>query len=1319
MFPIASLNEFAETWRFYVWHAGWQGSLVALLVLGAVFALRRAPSPLRYGLLLLALLKFAMPPMLTAPTGVFRHLPVQVVETPRLVAGDTDLVGKEYVPTRALAETDHTVSTAPKSLGDRPVPSLIPSELPLASHALQPARESLSTHAWLMLLHLGGTTLFGAWLVLLFGHLLHAVMRSTSLTEGAVYDQFKQVAQALGVRRSAALRLDEHAPAPMAFGIFHPTVLLPSHFVDDLQADQLQTVLAHELGHHRRFDLWVNYLQLLMVALWWFNPLVWGLSCMLRRVREDCCDDLVLGLGLSTHLAYSETLIQVAAQVPARPGMAAALGFAESFHPLTKRIRRIVDSSRARPVRLSWLSLGVVLVMSGALLPGLHSSQGDAQARSGAPLESPAGAAAQQNAEPSVDAASEAASDSEELLKKTEDQTAGHAGVHGQVLLGADRRPVLGAVVHLLRRSRSQDSPKVADVQTDAQGQFVFKGVDPGEYRIWATQGDLVSRKKRYGTPTVKLAEDGSISEPIVLHLHRACVLRVHAVSSMTGQSLDQAQVFLPWSDVGHTFSADENGVVLIPSLTQESWHYEVIAPGHGRVTRVAKLQPDKKNTFEVRLPAGGTLSGRVTDPKNRGIAGVGVNLYPTGNGRPMAYVKTDKDGAYQLPYVPINTSVDLRYHYDNFVSASKSKVTLTEADQVRSLDVQLKPRPLGGSVTGVVRDQQGQPVPNARVIFHTGSTGDVRRVKTDASGRFRMDDIPERPGNMLLTVRANGYSPKNIEIKPGTQQTPQDLSIRLHPGHTVAGRVVDEAGRAISGVWIFAGGNRFPNRMGGNTHSDQDGRFAFDSLPATIQFDFEASGYSDIRNHDLVLDRNDHVIVMEKHGIIAGQLVDAETGAPIPVFNIKVRRSDREYKSSLPSALYRGVDISSEEGRFSLDGLTTGTAMMLFVKVPGSAVQVYDRVVVQAASSSEAVILKCQTQTGLLAGQLVDMNTHALTNLKMHVVVHKPEPHDDLDMFSWRMLNSGQLAIQQPIIQVQETITDAEGRFRFEGIPSGYAIDLMIQGEGVPKTRRKHIEKQSLADRAMMVIELPKASTVSGRINTQAYPNVGQLAVYLREDGFSRRTINIGTDQKTFAFTDLGAGSYGLTVYGKMQANNFNGTFSNPIIGTTHFDIKTAESKEINIGFSSPAQAETQGLGGAVVDGLQIHLWTDKRVWLSSEAPELKANALVLGEGELGFVDPPMGVFLEVDGVEYGIQAAGALSIGHAPIRSAMYGLGLKLKGDQYRDSKGQALVLTPGRHTIRLIVFAQATAGSNATPKSVPSNPVNIVLREESHLP
>ena len=49
---IDTLNQTAQTWWPYIWHATWQGSLVALVILVIVSLRRRWPSPLRYGLLL-------------------------------------------------------------------------------------------------------------------------------------------------------------------------------------------------------------------------------------------------------------------------------------------------------------------------------------------------------------------------------------------------------------------------------------------------------------------------------------------------------------------------------------------------------------------------------------------------------------------------------------------------------------------------------------------------------------------------------------------------------------------------------------------------------------------------------------------------------------------------------------------------------------------------------------------------------------------------------------------------------------------------------------------------------------------------------------------------------------------------------------------------------------------------------------------------------------------------------------------------------------------------------------------------------------------
>ena len=67
---VVAVNQFAEYWWPYVLRATWQGCLVALFILLAVRLGRRWPSPVLYGLLFVALIKFALPPTVSAPIGI-------------------------------------------------------------------------------------------------------------------------------------------------------------------------------------------------------------------------------------------------------------------------------------------------------------------------------------------------------------------------------------------------------------------------------------------------------------------------------------------------------------------------------------------------------------------------------------------------------------------------------------------------------------------------------------------------------------------------------------------------------------------------------------------------------------------------------------------------------------------------------------------------------------------------------------------------------------------------------------------------------------------------------------------------------------------------------------------------------------------------------------------------------------------------------------------------------------------------------------------------------------------------------------------------
>src|SRR5688572_15125055 len=98
-----SFHGVAEFCGSYLLHASWQAALVGGILLALVFAGRRWPAPLRYGLLLVALLKFILPPFLTAPSGVLSYWSISAnagnVAAPRV--NEEYLSGRPSVATKS------------------------------------------------------------------------------------------------------------------------------------------------------------------------------------------------------------------------------------------------------------------------------------------------------------------------------------------------------------------------------------------------------------------------------------------------------------------------------------------------------------------------------------------------------------------------------------------------------------------------------------------------------------------------------------------------------------------------------------------------------------------------------------------------------------------------------------------------------------------------------------------------------------------------------------------------------------------------------------------------------------------------------------------------------------------------------------------------------------------------------------------------------------------------------------------------------------------------------------------------------------------
>ena len=103
-----------------------------------------------------------------------------------------------------------------------------------------------------------------------------------------------ELAMLLGIRGGVRLLESSTIQVPAIICMLKPVILVPLGVLASLPADQLEAVLLHELAHIRRKDYLVNLIQVMMEAIFFFNPGLRWLSAQLRIQREHCCDDIAL-----------------------------------------------------------------------------------------------------------------------------------------------------------------------------------------------------------------------------------------------------------------------------------------------------------------------------------------------------------------------------------------------------------------------------------------------------------------------------------------------------------------------------------------------------------------------------------------------------------------------------------------------------------------------------------------------------------------------------------------------------------------------------------------------------------------------------------------------------------------------------------------------------------------------------------------------------------------------------------------------------------------------------------------------------------------
>ena len=265
----------------------WQAGVLALAVMLARLALRRAPKWAVCLLWALVAVRLVLPFSLQSPVSL------QAAQSP------VTAVLYELPQTQEAAQkTDEVLSGG----SAEPVTPLPPTEAVTAQPV--PAPKPAMTVSLLAAIWLAGVVMMLTYMLVSY----------------------------LGIYRRVctAVRLEDNVyrcgswGTPFVLGLLRPRIYVPEG-MDDAALPQ---VLAHERCHIRRGDHIVKPLAFLLLALHWFNPVLWAAYVLLGRDMENACDERVLrGVDGAGRAAYSRAL--VACAVRQRPAAVCPLAFGE------------------------------------------------------------------------------------------------------------------------------------------------------------------------------------------------------------------------------------------------------------------------------------------------------------------------------------------------------------------------------------------------------------------------------------------------------------------------------------------------------------------------------------------------------------------------------------------------------------------------------------------------------------------------------------------------------------------------------------------------------------------------------------------------------------------------------------------------------------------------------------------------------------------------------------------------------------------------------------------------------------------------------
>lgn len=344
----------------------WQLAVLGLVTLLAVKTVARHRPHLAHVLWALVLIKAVTPPVLNtswSPFSWVMTLSGWLAESPRIINSASTSVSQD---SSAMAPVD-IEPAATSTVGGNDIAQI--------SYSL--GMDQLSAESWfvLFLLWTLSVAIVLAFSVMKYWMIVRKLKQATTISMPELELRVDHLRVNLGLRRSVELKIIDGTLGPVVLGFSRPMIVLPAILIEGKTVASIEPLLAHELIHIRRGDLWWAVLQVISRSLFWFHPVVRWAESQLTQTAELCCDEETIRFLDCAPATYARCLLNVLEQkhrlqvVPALPGV-------RPLEITKDRLERVMKTGKTSPRRSpvwGWLVLivGCVLTLPGAASVGV------------------------------------------------------------------------------------------------------------------------------------------------------------------------------------------------------------------------------------------------------------------------------------------------------------------------------------------------------------------------------------------------------------------------------------------------------------------------------------------------------------------------------------------------------------------------------------------------------------------------------------------------------------------------------------------------------------------------------------------------------------------------------------------------------------------------------------------------------------------------------------------------------------------------------------------------------------------------------------